>query len=108
MNRVAIQPKFLRWASERAGFDRTDLEHKFPQLAAWESREAQPTLKQLEAFAKATYTPVGYLFLPEPPVEEIPIPAVRAPGNERIGHPAPDLLDTIYVCQERHEWFRNY
>jgi len=108
MNRVAIQPKLLRWACQRAGFDRADLEHKFPQLAAWENRTAQPTLKQLEAFAKATYTPVGYLFLPEPPVERIPIPDFRAPANERVGHPSPDLLDTIYVCQQRQEWFRNY
>lgn len=108
MNRVAIQPKVLRWACERAGFHRADLNQKFPHLAAWENLTEQPTLKQLEAFAKATYTPVGYLFLPEPPVEKIPIPDFRAPGNERIGHPSPDLLDTIYVCQQRQEWFRNY
>lgn len=108
MNRVAIQPKLLRWACERAGFGLDDLEPKFPQLAAWEAGTAQPTLKQVEAFAKATHTPVGYLFLPEPPVEKIPIPDFRAPGNERIGHPSPDLLDTIYVCQQRQEWFRNY
>ncbi|MCU0784246.1 MAG: DNA-binding protein, partial [Verrucomicrobia bacterium] len=108
MNRVAIKPQLLRWACERAGYDRADLEHKFPHLAAWEAETAQPTLKQVEAFAKATYTPVGYLFLPEPPVENIPIPDFRAPGNERIGHPSPDLLDTIYVCQQRQEWFRNY
>lgn len=108
MNRVAIKPELLRWACERAGFDRADLEHKFPHLAAWESKEAQPTLKQVEAFAKATYTPVGYLFLQEPPVEKIPIPDFRAMDNERLGHPSPDLLDTIYVCQQRQEWFRNY
>jgi len=108
MNRVAIQPKLLRWACERAGFDLADLAHKFPRLAAWESREAQPTLKQVEAFAKATYTPVGYLFLQEPPIEKVPIPDFRAMDNERIGHPSPDLLDTIYVCQQRQEWFRNY
>lgn len=108
MNRVAIQPKLLRWACERAGFARADLESKFPHLAAWEEGTTQPTLKQVEAFAKATHTPVGYLFLPEPPVERIPIPDFRAPGNEHIGHPSPDLLDTIYVCQQRQEWFRNY
>ncbi|HNQ88083.1 MAG TPA: ImmA/IrrE family metallo-endopeptidase [Verrucomicrobiota bacterium] len=108
MNRVAIKPQLLRWACERAGFDVADLEHKFPHLADWVGGAAQPTLKQLEAFAKTTYTPVGYLFLPEPPVEAIPIPDFRAPGNERIGHPSPDLLDTIYVCQQRQEWFRNY
>jgi Zn-dependent peptidase ImmA (M78 family) len=108
MNRVAIQPKVLRWACERAGFDRADLEHKFPRFAAWEDGTDQPTLKQLEAFAKATHTPVGFLFLPEPPVEKIPIPDFRTPGNERIGHPSPDLLDTIYICQQRQEWFGNY
>ena len=108
MNRVAIKPELLRWACERAGFDRADLEHKFPHLAEWETEATQPTLKQVEAFAKATYTPVGFLFLQEPPVEKIPIPDFRAMDNERIGHPSPDLLDTIYVCQQRQEWFRNY
>ena len=108
MNRVAIKPELLRWACERAGIDRADLEHKFPHLAEWETGATQPTLKQVEAFAKATYTPVGFLFLQEPPVEKIPIPDFRAMDNERIGHPSPDLLDTIYVCQQRQEWFRNY
>jgi Zn-dependent peptidase ImmA (M78 family) len=108
MNRVAIQPQLLRWACARVGVDRADLEHKFPQFPAWETGAAQPTLKQLESFARVTYTPIGYLFLSEPPVEKIPIPDFRTPGNERIGHPSPDPLDTIYVCQQRQEWFRNY
>jgi Zn-dependent peptidase ImmA (M78 family) len=108
VNRVAIRSKLLRWACDRSGFDRADLERKFPHLAAWESGELQPTLKQLEAFANGTYTPVGYLFLPEPPVEKVPIPDFRAPNNQRLGNPSPDLLDTIYVCQQRQEWFRNY
>jgi Zn-dependent peptidase ImmA (M78 family) len=108
VNRVAIQSKLIRWACDRSGFERGELESKFPQLAAWESGEAQPTLKQLEAFAKSTYTPIGYLFLPQPPVEKVPIPDFRAPNNKRLGHPSPDLLDTIYICQQRQEWFRNY
>ena len=58
MNRVAIQPELLRWACERAGLASADLEHKFPLFSAWERGDAQPTLKQVEAFAKATYTPM--------------------------------------------------
>lgn len=108
MNRVAIKPELLRWAWERAGFDRADLEHKFPQLAAWEEGTAQPTLKQVEAFAKATYTPVGFLFLQEPPVEKVPIPDFRTIDNQHVGHPSPDLLDTLYVCQQRQEWYRDF
>jgi Zn-dependent peptidase ImmA (M78 family) len=108
MNRVAIQPQLLHWACERSGFDVADLAGRFPRLSDWVAGEAQPTLKQLEAFANTTHTPIGYLFLTEPPVERVPIPDFRTPGNERIGHPSPDLLDTIYVCQQRQEWFRNY
>jgi Zn-dependent peptidase ImmA (M78 family) len=108
MNRVSIRPQLLRWACERSGFEAADLAQKFPHFDEWVDGTTQPTLKQVEAFAKATYTPVGYLFLPEPPVETIPIPDFRAPGNERVGRPSPDLLDTIYVCQQRQEWFRDY
>ena len=108
MNRVAIQPELLRWACERAGLASADLEHKFPLFSAWERGDAQPTLKQVEAFAKATYTPVGYLFLQEPPVEKVPIPDFRTVDNQYVGHPSPNLLDTIYVCQQRQEWYRNH
>lgn len=108
MNRVEIKSKMLHWACERAGFTIADMEHRFPRLPAWERCEAQPTLKQVEAFAKATCTPVGYLFLQEPPVEKIPIPDFRTMDNEHVGHPSPDLLDTLYVCQQRQEWYRDY
>jgi len=108
MTRIAIQPNMIQWACERAGFGMTDLEHRFPNLSRWHRGESQPTLKQVEAFAKATYTPVGYLFLQEPPVERVPIPDYRAGGEGDIRHPSPDLLDTIYVCQQRQEWYRDY
>lgn len=106
--RVEIKPELLRWARERSGLDPAVLAHRFPQLDTWERRESSPTLKQLEGFAKATHTPVGYLFLKEPPVERIPIPDFRTVGNKGIGHPSPDLLDTVYICQQRQEWYRNF
>jgi len=98
----------LRWARERAGLDVDSLSRRIPQLADWERGETQPTLKQLEGFAKATYTPIGFLFLPTPPVERVPIPDFRTVANERIHHPSPDLLDTLYICQQRQEWYRDF
>jgi Zn-dependent peptidase ImmA (M78 family) len=108
MTRVEIKPDMLRWACERAGFDTAEVAERIPQLPAWVRGDAQPTLKQVERFAKAVHAPVGYLFLQAPPVEQVPIPDFRTVGNEFIGHPSPDLLETIYLCQQRQEWYRDY
>lgn len=108
MNRVAVKPELLRWARERSGRSAETLAGKFPRLEAWERGEAQPTLKQLEQFAKATFTPVGYLFLQEPPVERVPIPDFRTLAGTPTGRPSPDMLDTIYLCQQRQEWYRDF
>lgn len=81
---------------------------RFPKFEDWLSGQEQPTLKQLETFAKATHTPVGYLFLPQPPVEEVPIPDFRTVGSIEIESPSPDLLDTVYTCQQRQEWYQEF
>lgn len=108
MNRVEIHPELLRWARERAGYGMDTLAARFPKLPDWESGETLPTLKQLESFAKATHVPIGFLFLEAPPVEIVPIPDYRTVGNTHLGHPSPDLLDTIYLCQERQDWYRDF
>ena len=108
MIRVEIKPELLSWARERAGLEAADLTRRFPRLGAWEEGSALPTLKQVEDFAKATHTPVGFLFLKEPPVEKIPIPDFRTIRNRPIARPSPDLLDMIYVCQQRQEWYRDF
>jgi Zn-dependent peptidase ImmA (M78 family) len=106
--RVQVRPELLRWARERAGFSLETLARRIPQSPAWERGEAHPTLKQLEKFAKATCAPVGYLFLAEPPVELIPIPDFRTLVSARVGRPSPDLLDTLYICEQRQEWYRDF
>jgi Zn-dependent peptidase ImmA (M78 family)/transcriptional regulator with XRE-family HTH domain len=106
--RAAISPALLGWARERSRLPPTTLARRFPKLAQWERGDAQPTLKQVEALAKATHTPVGYLFLTEPPVERLPLPDFRTIRNAPLGHPSPDLLDTVYSCQERQAWYRDF
>ena len=106
--RVEVKPELLRWARERAGFELGALAKRFPQLPNWESGNAHPTLKQLERFAKATHAPIGFLFLTEPPVERVPIPDFRTVGNRHVERPSPDLLDTLYICQQRQEWYRDF
>ena len=101
-------PEMLRWARERAGRTQQELTAAFPKLDRWERGDEQPTLNQVERFAKAVHAPVGFLFLPEPPVESVPIPDFRTAGNVHKLHPTPDLLETIYICQQRQEWYRDF
>lgn len=106
--RVSVEPALLEWAIERSGLEREAVANSFPKLAEWISGDSKPTLKQLEKLAKATHAPLGYLFLPAPPVEMIPIPDMRTMGNAAISRPSPDLLDTVYACQQRQEWYQEF
>ena len=106
--RVPIRPEMLAWARERSRLAPEDLFRRFPALSAWEDGEQQPTLKQLEKFASATHTPIGYLFLQTPPEEPLPVPDFRTIGDAEVGRASPNLLDTIYQCQQRQDWYRDY
>ncbi len=108
MIRVDVNPYLLRWARERSGIPSDHLVKKFRKLPEWEDGDTQPTLKQVEAFARAVAVPVGYLFLTEPPEETIPIPDFRRLVAHGLTRPSPDLLDMIYMCQERQSWYRDF
>lgn len=106
--RVEIRPAMLTWARERSRLDLAYFDKRFPRLDQWERGDAQPTFKQLENFAKATHTPVGFMFLAEPPQEAVPIPDFRMVADTTVRQPSPDLLDTVYLCQQRQDWYRDF
>ena len=106
--RVEVKPSLYRWASERSGLDLDELVRRFPKVREWMAGDRVPTLKQIEKFAQATGTAVGYFFLPEPPDEKIPIPDLRTIRDQAVIRPSGNLLDTIYQCQQRQDWYREY
>ena len=108
MTRVTVDPSLIRWARERAGLEWFDLVARFPKIEAWEDGSIQPTLRQLEQFAEFVHVPLGYLFLPSPPEEHLPIKDFRTHMGRGVRRPSPNLLDTIYSCQERQEWYREF
>jgi len=105
---VPVAPEILNWAVERSGREPEALERRFPKLHAWLRAESAPTLKQLQQFAEATYTPFGSFFLPAPPAEPLPIPDFRSGQPARLRQPSGNLLDTIYLCQTRQTWFQEF
>lgn len=109
--RVEVRPSVLEWARARSGIAADDWDRRFPRFEAWLAGDAVPTLKQLQEFARKTHTPVGFLFLDEPPVEPVPIPDFRTVRDRPVGAGevvSADLLDVVYVCQARQEWYRDH
>lgn len=98
----------MRWARLRAGLDADTLAWRFPKYREWESGVALPTLKQVEKLANVTHAPVGYFFLTRPPREALPIPDLRTVGSIPVREPSTNLLSTIYLCQQRQEWYREF
>jgi len=108
MSRVAIDKEVLRWAVDRSGLELDDLEQRFPRIRQWATGEKQPTLRQVESLAKATLTPLGFLFLTKPPEERLPIPHFRTLHDETPKKPSPDLLESIQIMQRRQTWMREF
>lgn len=108
MTRVPVPPEMLTWACERAGYDVEHFSQKIPQLNSWIKNKRHPTLKQLEKLAHVTHTPFGYLFLPKPPKESLPVPDYRTVTGTSQNRPSPNLLDTLYAMQHRQDWLREF
>ena len=107
--RVEVRPALLDWARTRSGIDDDAWDQRFPRYQGWRAGQAVPTLKQLEEFAHKTHTPVGFFFLDEPPTETVPIPDFRTVGDRAIAaFLSANLLDVIYACQRRQEWYRDH
>lgn len=108
--RVDVEPALLDWAIARSRIDRAALyaQGALRDLPLWQTREKKPTYNQLKQFAQVTHAPFGMLFLAEPPTESIPIPDFRTIADNQLTEPSPDLLETIYLCEQRQEWYQNY
>lgn len=106
MTRVEVSTNILNWALARSNLTEDHLVGKFPKINGWVSGTIKPTLKQLESFARATRTPLGYFFLHEPPEESLPIPHFRTVDDGAPSRPSPDLIESIYMMQRRQDWMR--
>ncbi|MGD1931725.1 MAG: ImmA/IrrE family metallo-endopeptidase [Leptolyngbyaceae cyanobacterium] len=108
--KISLQPILLRWARERAGLSVDALAKKMSvkpeRVTDWEGN-GELTFKQAEKLANITYTPFGYLYLPEPPQETLSIPDFRTLRNEEMRQPSSDLLDILDQAQQIQSWFRD-
>ncbi len=110
-----VTPKVIRWARQRARLTTAELAKKIPvnppnRLEAWEHEggEDRPTFRQAQRLADVLHVPFGYLFLSEPPVEELPIPDLRTKQGLAFTRPSPSFLEVVYDTMRKQEWYHDY
>ena len=112
MTKAMVTPDLLVWARERRGMELSDLASrlriKTQVLAAWETGERMPTFRQAQRLSRALYVPFGYLYLREPPIEELPIADFRAIPGRVPSKPTPNLLDLLRDIVGKQQWFQEY
>jgi Zn-dependent peptidase ImmA (M78 family) len=108
VNRIEnINSNLIEWAITRAGFRLEEFFTKNPKVEEWIKGNKYPTIKQLEDFTHKVHVPFGYLFLNEPPQEELNIPFFRT-GKGNVKKVSLNIYHTIQMLQERQSWLTDY
>ncbi|WP_242203435.1 ImmA/IrrE family metallo-endopeptidase [Aestuariivivens insulae] len=105
--KIKISPKTLIWATERSGLNIDSLHDVYPKAIDWIREESEPTVKQLENFAKKIHVPFGFLFLKKPPKEKLPITFYRSNGVV-IKNPPLVIKDLVNQIKTKQEWLKDF
>ncbi len=104
-----INGNILEWAIIRAGNKPEEFFISNPKVRDWITGKNYPTIKQLEKFTRKVHVPFGYMFLKEPPNEDIPIPFFRTgKANPKAEKISLNVYHTIQIIQERQNWLIEY
>ncbi len=108
---VTLQPNVLRWARERAAYEEIEIAKKLgvkrERVTEWEET-GKISVAQIGKLASHTYTPLGLLYLSDPPInlDELTIPDFRTRDSRALQKPSPNLLETVHTMQRRQTWMR--
>ena len=105
--RVKISPQTILWATERSGLNIDSLSDIYPRALSWIREESEPTVKQLEIFAKKIHVPCGFLFLNKPLQERLPITFYRSNGQV-IKSPPLEIKDLVNQIKTKQEWLKDF
>lgn len=111
-NPAAVSPQLLTWAIGRASSSTAELAKSAGTSESvvnqWLQNGRQPTFSQARKAAAHLRVPFGFLFLPQPPPDTLPIPDFRVLGGHIIGEISPDLRDVILATMRRQDWLAEY
>ncbi len=102
-----INSDIINWAITRAGNVLEEFYMENPDVLDWIEGNKKPTIKQLENFTHKVHVPFGYMFMDEPPEEEIPIPFFRT-GSTPRDKVSLNVYHTIQIIKDRQNWLTSY
>ncbi len=112
MSNAKINKAMLTWARERSGYALPEFARKLnvteQKVSDWEAGEREITFVQAMAFADKAHVPFGFLFLSQPPVENLPIPDLRTVDSAELKRPSAELIDLLKNMLECQDWYRDY
>ncbi|WP_281322213.1 ImmA/IrrE family metallo-endopeptidase [Flavobacterium aestivum] len=103
-----INKEIIEWAIIRNGNTLNDFYSQNANVECWIKGEKFPTVKQLEDFTHKVHVPFGYMFLPKPPEESIPLPFFRSANNQATNKVSLNVFHAIQIIQDRQNWLTEY
>jgi len=103
-----INKEIIEWAIIRNGNSLEEFYAQNPAVESWTKGEKFPTVKQLESFTHKVHVPFGYMFLPSPPEENIPLPFFRTALKTNTNKVSLNVYHTIQIIQDRQDWLIEY
>lgn len=103
-----INKNIIEWAIVRNGNSLKDFYEQNPNVESWVKGEKNPTVKQLEDFTHKVHVPFGYMFLENPPIENIPLPFFRTANINATNKVSLNVFHTIQIIQDRQNWLTEY
>lgn len=94
-NTALISGSVIEWARNRLGktheqiADEISNSIKAEDIAHWEADQNLPDFRKAQKLAVALHIPFGYLFLSDPPKNDIKIPDLRTIGSQPIANSVP-------------------
>jgi len=107
-----ITPGIIGWARHRAGVSVAELANSLrvqsANIEGWERGRERPSLSKAEALAKRLRIPFGYLFLSNPPQDDVPLPDLRTVSGERPQNPSLNFIEIVQSTLLKQGWFSEY
>jgi Zn-dependent peptidase ImmA (M78 family) len=103
-----VNKKIIEWAIVRNGNSTEEFYVQNPNVESWVKEDKKPTVKQLEDFTHKVHVPFGYMFLENPPIENIPLPFFRTGSINKTNKVSLNVFHTIQNIQDRQNWLTEY